>query len=107
MGTNETKLLGTTKQLVTGLKAKEKSPVRYGVYLINDDYTPMDFVILVLQTYFAMPLESAVEVMLNVHHKGQGQCGIYTKDIAETKVAQVSSYAQEHQYPLLCQMKEI
>lgn len=90
-------------------KAQEKvsKPSKYQVLLLNDDYTPMDFVVEVLETYFFMGHEEAVKVMLDVHHRGQGVCGVYTRDIAETKVAQVSSYAKQHQHPLLCIMKTL
>jgi ATP-dependent Clp protease adaptor protein ClpS len=83
-----------------------KEPPRFKVILLNDDYTPMDFVVEVLQAFFGMDRESATRVMLNVHTKGKGVCGTYTRDIAETKVAQVNRFAREHQHPLLCTMEE-
>lgn len=79
-------------------------PPRYSVILHNDDFTPMDFVIDVLTRFFNMQFEQATEIMLKVHYEGRAICGTYTADIAETKVQQVSSYAKEHQHPLLCSM---
>ena len=83
-----------------------KEPPRFKVILLNDDFTPMDFVVEVLQTFFGMDRESATRVMLHVHTKGKGICGVFTRDIAETKVAQVNRFAREHQHPLLCTMEE-
>ncbi|HRJ54232.1 MAG TPA: ATP-dependent Clp protease adapter ClpS [Candidatus Thiothrix moscowensis] len=83
-----------------------KEPPRFKVILLNDDFTPMDFVVEVLQTFFGMDRENATRIMLHVHTKGKGICGVYTRDIAETKVAQVSRFAREHQHPLLCTMEE-
>ncbi|WP_354624729.1 ATP-dependent Clp protease adapter ClpS [Psychromonas sp. MME2] len=81
-------------------------PSKYNVLLHNDDYTPMDFVIEVLQRFFRLNHEKATEVMLNVHYKGVGVCGIFTAEIAETKVAQVSRYAQQNEHPLRCSMEK-
>jgi len=83
-----------------------KEPARFKVILLNDDFTPMDFVIDVLQEFFRMDHENATRVMLHVHTKGRGVCGVFTRDVAETKVAQVNRYAREHQHPLLCTMEE-
>ena len=74
--------------------------------LINDDYTPMEFVVDILETVFAMERTRATQVMLEVHTKGKGICGVFNFEIAETKVAQVSAIAQQHQHPLLCTMEE-
>ena len=87
-------------------KPKLKKPPLYRVVLLNDDYTPMEFVVEVLELVFAMDRPKATRVMLEVHTKGKGVCGVYTYEIAETKVAQVSSYAEQHQHPLLCTMEE-
>lgn len=87
-------------------KPKLKRPPLYQVVLINDDFTPMEFVVEVLQTVFAMERNSATRVMLEVHTKGKGICGVYTYEIAETKVARVTSIAQQQQHPLLCTMEE-
>ena len=83
-----------------------KEPPLYRVVLINDDYTPMEFVVDILQSVFGMERTRATQVMLEVHTKGKGVCGVYNFEIAETKVAQVMSIAQQHQHPLLCEMEE-
>ena len=83
-----------------------KRPPLYRVILINDDYTPMEFVVEVLQKIFGLDRTTATRVMLEVHTKGKGVCGVYTYEIAETKVAQVTGLAQQHQHPLLCTMEE-
>lgn len=85
---------------------KLKRPSLYRVILINDDYTPMEFVVEVLQTVFGMERNQATRIMLEVHTKGKGVCGLFTYEIAETKVAQVMSIAQQQQHPLLCTMEE-
>ena len=85
---------------------KLKRPPLYQVLLLNDDYTPMEFVVDVLQRIFGMDRVKATRVMLEVHTKGKGVCGVYTFEIAETKVAQVTAYARQHQHPLLCTMEE-
>ncbi|MDH4073618.1 MAG: ATP-dependent Clp protease adapter ClpS [Gammaproteobacteria bacterium] len=87
-------------------KPKLKRPPLYRVVLLNDDYTPMEFVVEVLQTVFGMERNGATRVMLEVHTRGKGICGVYTYEIAETKVAQVTSIAQQQQHPLLCTMEE-
>lgn len=94
-----------------GLAVKEappklKRPPLYRVILLNDDYTPMEFVVQILQKVFGMDRNTATRIMLEVHTKGKGICGVYTYEIAETKVAQVTSLAQQHQHPLLCTMEE-
>ncbi|MEY3604000.1 MAG: ATP-dependent Clp protease adapter ClpS [Pseudomonadota bacterium] len=78
----------------------------YRVVLLNDDYTPMEFVILVLQKFFKMGREKATQVMLKVHQEGKGVCGLFPRDIAATKVEQVCSFARQHQHPLQCVMEE-
>lgn len=88
-------------------KPKLKRPSLYRVILINDDYTPMEFVVEVLESVFAMERNKATRVMLEVHTKGKGICGAFSFDIAETKVAQVTSIAQQQQHPLLCTMEEV
>lgn len=85
---------------------KTKQPPLYRVILLNDDYTPMEFVVEVLQRIFGMDRSKATRVMLEVHTRGRGVCGVYTYEIAETKVAQVNTYSREHQHPLLCTMEE-
>ena len=83
-----------------------KPPSMYKVILNNDDYTPMDFVIEVLQTFFSMDLEKSTQLMLTVHYEGKAVCGTFTAEVAETKVAQVMMYAREHEHPLLCTMEK-
>lgn len=85
---------------------KLKRPSLYRVVLINDDYTPMEFVVEVLETVFGMDRSRATRVMLEVHMKGKGICGVFSYEIAETKVAQVTSIAQQQQHPLMCTMEE-
>lgn len=87
-------------------KPKVKRPPLYKVVLVNDDYTPMDFVVEVLEVFFSLDRENAIQIMLHVHTRGKGVCGVYTRDIAETKVAQVTQYAKENQHPLKCTMEE-
>ncbi len=86
-------------------KAKLKKPPLFKVVLLNDDYTPMEFVIEVLEVFFRMNREQATHVMLTVHTRGKGVCGIYTRDIAETKMTQVNQYSREKQHPLLCEVE--
>jgi ATP-dependent Clp protease adaptor protein ClpS len=85
---------------------KLKRPPLYQVLLLNDDYTPMEFVVDVLERIFGMDRVKATRVMLEVHTRGKGVCGVFTYEIAETKVAQVTAYARQHQHPLLCTMEE-
>lgn len=93
--------------VVEAVRPKLKRPPMYQVVLLNDDFTPMDFVVDVLKKFFGMNHEQAVYVMLQVHHNGKGVCGVYTRDIAETKVAQVNDFARSHEHPLLCSMEAI
>ncbi|CAK0776509.1 ATP-dependent Clp protease adapter protein ClpS [Gammaproteobacteria bacterium] len=86
-------------------KPKLKRPPMYKVILLNDDYTPMEFVVSILERFFAMNREKAVEVMLQVHTRGQGICGIFSYEVAETKVAQVNNYSRQNQHPLQCRME--
>jgi len=87
-------------------KPKLKKPPLFKVVLVNDDYTPMEFVVEVLRVFFSLDQEKATRIMLHVHTKGKGVCGVYTREIAETKVAQVNQYSQERKHPLLCEMEE-
>ena len=87
-------------------KAKVKSPPMFKVLLLNDDYTPMDFVVIVLQKFFSISREKATQIMLKVHRDGTGVCGVYPRDVAATKVEQVNAYARQHQHPLCCVMEE-
>lgn len=86
-------------------KPQIKRPPLYKVVLINDDYTPMEFVVHVLEQFFTMSREKATQVMLHVHTKGKGVCGVFSREIAETKVVQVNEYSRKHQHPLLCTME--
>ena len=87
------------------VKPKLKRPMLYRVILVNDDYTPMEFVVLVLQQFFRKGREEAVQIMLNVHTRGSGVCGVFTAEIAETKVRQVLSCARDNEHPLQCTME--
>lgn len=87
-------------------KSKLKPPPMFKVILLNDDFTPMDFVVAVLQTFFSMNLEQAMQIMLQVHMDGAGVCGVYPNDVAITKVEQVVTFARQHQHPLRCVMEE-
>lgn len=98
-------------QFNDGLAAQEarpklKRPPLYKVVLINDDYTPMEFVVHILEQFFQMNREKATRIMLHVHTRGKGVCGVFVKDIAETKVSQVNEYSRENKHPLLCAMEE-
>ncbi len=86
-------------------RAKVKPPKRYQVVLLNDDFTPMDFVVEVLMKFFHLSQEQATTIMWAVHNQGKGVCGVYSREVAETKVMQVNRYAREHQHPLMCQME--
>jgi len=86
-------------------KPKLKRPPLYKVVLLNDDYTPMEFVIEVLESFFSKSREEATQVMLMVHTKGKGVCGVYSRDIAETKAAQVNQYSRQNEHPLLCEIE--
>lgn len=87
-------------------KDQLKQPHLYRVLLVNDDFTPMDFVVLILMKFFSRDSEAAVRIMLDVHNTGKGECGVYTRDIAETKMQQANSYSREHKHPLLCQIEQ-
>lgn len=92
--------------LATKTRAKPKKPSQFKVLLLNDDYTPMEFVVMVLKRFFQMDLEQATRVMLHVHQKGVGVCGIFTYEIAETKVNQVMDFARQNQHPLQCTLEK-
>ena len=87
-------------------KAKAKTPPMFKVMLLNDDYTPMDFVVMVIQQFFSLSREKATQIMLKVHREGAGVCGVYPRDVAATKVDQVMAFAHQHQHPLRCVMEE-
>ena len=92
--------------IVTKTEPKTKRPSLYKVLLLNDDYTPMDFVVYVLERFFNKQSEEANRIMMHVHQKGVGICGVYTYEVAETKVAQVTNFARQHQHPLQCTMEK-
>jgi ATP-dependent Clp protease adaptor protein ClpS len=92
--------------LLEAQRSKLQPPPMFKVMLLNDDFTPMEFVVLVLQKFFAMTRERATQVMLKVHREGIGVCGVYPHDIASTKVQQVAAFARRHQHPLQCVMEE-
>ncbi|KDE39395.1 ATP-dependent Clp protease adaptor protein ClpS [Nitrincola lacisaponensis] len=95
-------------QVVTAsVKPALKRPPMYRVVLLNDDYTPMDFVVEVLMIFFNLNQEKATQVMLSVHTQGKGVCGVYTRDVAETKAAQVNQYARSNKHPLLCEVEQV
>ncbi|WP_206485788.1 ATP-dependent Clp protease adapter ClpS [Thalassotalea sp. G2M2-11] len=85
---------------------QHQKPPMYHVVLLNDDYTPMDFVVAVLRKFFNMNEEKATDIMLDIHYKGKGKCGTYTAEVAETKVSQVCNYALENEHPLKCTMEK-
>jgi ATP-dependent Clp protease adaptor protein ClpS len=91
---------------VVKARAKTKKPSMYRVLLLNDDYTPMEFVVHILERFFNKSREAATEIMLHVHQRGVGVCGIYTYEVAETKVAQTIEFARRHQHPLQCTMEK-
>ena len=97
---------GLGQGLLTKPKTKPKKPSMYKVLLLNDDYTPMEFVVHVLERIFRKTQEEATQIMLHVHHKGVGICGVYTFEVAETKVVQVIDYARKHQHPLQCTLEK-
>jgi ATP-dependent Clp protease adaptor protein ClpS len=92
--------------VLTKTKPKTKRPAMYRVLLLNDDYTPMEFVVHVLMRFFNKSQDAATQVMLHVHHHGVGECGVYTYEVAETKVTQVMDFARKHQHPLQCIMEK-
>ena len=92
--------------IVTRTKTRTKKPSMYKVLLLNDDYTPMEFVVHVLERFFGKGREDATRIMLHVHQKGVGLCGVYTYEVAETKVTQVLEFARLHQHPLQCTMEK-
>jgi ATP-dependent Clp protease adaptor protein ClpS len=97
---------GSGTVVATRTKAVAKKPDLYRVLLLNDDYTPMEFVVHVLMRFFNRTEEQATNIMLHVHHHGVGECGVYTYEIAETKVTQVMDFSREHQHPLQCVMEK-
>jgi ATP-dependent Clp protease adaptor protein ClpS len=97
---------GPSTGLVTKTRPKTKKPSLYKVLMLNDDYTPMEFVVHVLERFFNKGRSDAEKIMLQVHQKGVGICGVYTYEVAETKVAQVIDFARRHQHPLQCTLEK-
>lgn len=97
---------GTGFDLATETRVRTKKPSLYRVLLLNDDYTPMEFVVFILERFFNRSREQATRIMLHVHQKGVGLCGVYTYEVAETKVAQVLDLARRHEHPLQCVMEK-
>jgi ATP-dependent Clp protease adaptor protein ClpS len=109
MGNDENRPAGPgapATSVITKVKPKTKRPNLYRVLILNDDYTPMEFVVHVLERFFQKDVESATKIMLHVHHHGIGECGVFTYEIAETKVTQVMDFARKHQHPLQCVMEK-
>jgi ATP-dependent Clp protease adaptor protein ClpS len=109
MGNDENRAGGTggpATSVIAKVKPKTKRPNLYRVLILNDDYTPMEFVVHVLEKFFQKDVEAATKIMLHVHHHGIGECGIFTYEIAETKVTQVMDFARKHQHPLQCVMEK-
>jgi ATP-dependent Clp protease adaptor protein ClpS len=97
---------GTGLGVATRTRARTKKPTPYKVLMLNDDYTPMEFVVLCLQRFFRMSMDDATRVMLHVHQKGVGVCGVFSYEVAETKVTQVMDFARENQHPLQCTLEK-
>ncbi|MHA1597616.1 MAG: ATP-dependent Clp protease adapter ClpS [Alphaproteobacteria bacterium] len=97
---------GSDTGTLTRTRPKTKKPAMYKVLMLNDDYTPMEFVIHVLERFFAMSADQAMRIMLNVHQRGVGVCGVFTYEVAETKTSQVMDLAREHQHPLQCTIEK-
>ena len=97
---------GPGTSVITKVKARTKRPSLYRVLILNDDYTPMEFVVHVLEKFFNKDAEAATEIMLHVHHHGIGECGTFTYEVAETKVTKVMDFARKHQHPLQCVMEK-
>ncbi|MEM8750095.1 MAG: ATP-dependent Clp protease adapter ClpS [Pseudomonadota bacterium] len=97
---------GANIDVITKVQPKVKKPNLYRVLLLNDDFTPMEFVVEVLARFFQMDMEAATQVMLHVHQNGVGECGVYTYEVAETKVTQVMDHARKNQHPLQCVMEK-
>ncbi len=97
---------GPGAAVITRTRTQTRKPSMYRVLLLNDDYTPMEFVITVLRRYFNKNPDEATRIMLHVHHHGVGECGVYAYEVAETKVTQVMDFARKHQHPLQCIMEK-
>jgi ATP-dependent Clp protease adaptor protein ClpS len=105
-GTRRNNEEGTGTSVITRVKPQTKRPNLYRVLLLNDDYTPMEFVVHVLERFFNKSREDATRIMLHVHQNGVGECGVFTYEVAETKVTQVMDFSRKHQHPLQCVMEK-
>jgi len=103
---DDAEIIGALPAMAVKTRPKTKKPSQYKVYLLNDDYTPMEFVVHILEKYFNKNHEDAVRIMLHVHRHGAGLCGVYTREVAETKVSQVLAAARRAQHPLQCTMEK-
>ena len=109
MGNDENRTGGTggpATSVIAKVKPKTKRPNLYRVLILNDDYTPMEFVVHILQRFFSKNQQEATRIMLHVHKRGVGVCGVYTYEVAETKVTQVMDFARQHQHPLQCTLEK-
>ena len=97
---------GTTSGVIVKSQPKTKRPSMYKVLMLNDDYTPMEFVVLLLERFFSKDRDEATHIMMHVHQRGVGICGVYTYEVAETKVQQVVDFARQHQHPLQCTLEK-
>lgn len=104
---NQDEDIGAGDLAIEEQKPKLRRPSLYKVVMLNDDYTPMDFVVETLELFFSMSREKATKIMILVHTQGKAVCGVYTRDIAETKAAQVNQYAEENEHPLLCEIEAV
>ena len=105
-GTGDGNGTGNSTAVITRTRTQTRKPSMYRVLLLNDDYTPMEFVVNVLRKYFNKTPDQATQIMLHVHQHGVGECGVFTYEVAETKVTQVMDYARKHQHPLQCIMEK-
>ena len=105
-GSGESGGNGLGTGVITKVKPRTKKPAMYKVVLLNDDYTPMEFVVVVLERFFGKSQEEATQIMLHVHRRGIGICGVYAYEIAETKVTQVIDFARENEHPLQCMLEK-
>ena len=106
MSNDEGRSGGPGTSVITKVKSRTKRPNLYRVLILNDDYTPMEFVVHVIERFFNKDVETATKIMLHVHQHGIGECGIFTYEVAETKVTQVMDFARKHQHPLQCVMEK-
>src|SRR5260221_6924302 len=106
MSDNDKREKGPGTGVIVKAKRKTKKPALYKVLMLNDDYTPMEFVVHILERFFSKNREEATRIMMHVHRRGVGICGVYTYEVAETKVTQVMDFARQHQHPLQCTLEK-